>query len=123
MDRRWVLLVAVLLPLSHAAFEPLDLTFAMPVAAMIIGIFIVLAHMYSNAAADPRLGAWAKTELREFIVGLCLIGLISAALVGASGLSAALLGADQFESAASFLDERIEICGAAFHDVILARAH
>jgi hypothetical protein len=91
--------------ISSAAFaavtiEPINLTFAVPIVAISVVAFLATANMLSTAIGNPRLKAWAKTELREFFAALVLIVAISAAFIGSTGLSETLTGEEDYVDAA-----------------------
>lgn len=116
--RRLGLLLFLIFPAAFAV-EPMDLTFAVPAVALIVGIFLALSNMLATAIADPKLEAWAKTELREFIAGLILIALVTAFVISSSGLSVALTGeTDYIGAAQGVMDSWIGNYDDAFAKVI-----
>src|SRR5271157_2895424 len=85
------LLLLLLLPIASASpavnIQPIDLTFAVPIIALIVVIFLAAINMLATSISDPKLEAWAKTEIREFIVALILIGLIMGLFIGTNAIT------------------------------------
>ncbi len=97
--RRAGVLLMLLASLSFAA-EPLDLTFAVPAMALVVGAFLGMANMLSSSISDPRFEAWVKTEMREFFAALILIAIITGGLISSNGITFALTGESDFITAA-----------------------
>jgi hypothetical protein len=113
----WLLLL-LMLPTAFAV-EPIDLTFAVFPIAIIVGIFLALVWMLSTAIADPRLGALAKTEAREFVAALILIALITGFFIGSSGISIALTGETDYVTVSQdMIDGWIDRYDDAFTNVV-----
>ncbi len=98
--RLQALILIALVQLSFSAVAPIDLTFAVPVMAIVVGMFLGMASMLSTSISDPRLEAWVKTELREFFVGIVLIAILTASLIGSNSVAKAVTGKDDFISEA-----------------------
>ncbi len=95
---RFGLLLLLMFP-AVFAIEPLDLTLAVPVVAVIVTILLALSSMLATAISDPRLEAWTKTEIREFVAGILLVGLITAFFIGTTGISVAVTGQESYITA------------------------
>lgn len=114
------LLLFLIFPVVFAA-TPIDLTFAVPAIAVIVGIFLALSSMLATAISDPRLEAWVKIELRELAVALIVIGAITVFFIGSSGISIALTGtADYVTESQEILDSWIERYDSSFEYIIKA---
>lgn len=121
MHLRRLALMLFLIATPVFAAEPMDLTFAVPMVAVIVGIFLALMTMLATAISDPRLEAWAKTELREMIFALLLIVVIIAFFIGSSGISVALTGKTDYIGAADdIMDGWLANYDSAFENVIRA---
>ncbi len=121
MSLRLGLLLFLLLPVAFAAVQPVDLTFAVPIVAIIVVIFLAASNMLAHTISDPRMEAWAKTELREFVAALILIAIITAAFVSSTGVSVALTGTNNYITASTgVLDAWIGKYDSAFGLVIRA---
>jgi len=121
MRLRCILPVLFLL-LSGLSFAA-DVNFIVivPVVAVIVAIIIGLAYMLSTATADPRLGAWAKTELREFVLALFIIAAVSGLFIGTTEFSKAVTGQDDYvEYSIDVVDEMIDSFDAAYISIIKA---
>jgi hypothetical protein len=94
------LLILLVLSLSFAAdlVNPINLTFAVPMVAILVVIMLAMTTMLSNSISDPRLEAWAKTELREFAAALILITLIIGFFISSQGISYAITGTTSYVS-------------------------
>ena len=122
--RRLVLLSLMALGVVFAPIEPLDLTFAVPLVIIIVIIFLALTSMLANTISDPKLEAWYKTELREFVAGVILIVIITGAFVGTTGVTTALTGSGSFvDDSKGILDDWIRVYDFAFADIIAAAGH
>ncbi len=102
----WLFLFLIL-PAAFAAPPPkLDLTFAVPMVAIIVGIFLALMGMLSRTISDPRLEAWTKTEIRELMAALILIVIITAFFLSINGgITVALTGqSNPVDAAVKVLD-------------------
>ncbi len=104
------------------AVEEIDLTIAVPGVAMIVIAVLVIAQMMATATSNPRLTAWSKREIQEFIVGILLVAIIIAFFTGGvPGVSIALTGnADYSEAAQTILDGWIGGYTSAFEYIIIA---
>lgn len=113
-------LLLLLLPgLSFAA--DVDFMVIVPITAVLVTIIIALAYMLSNVTADARLGAWAKTELREFILGILIIAIVSAFFIGTTELSKAFTGQEDYvDYSISVVDEMINSFDDAYTSIIQA---
>ncbi len=91
----------LLLTVASAAIQPLNLTFAVPLVAIIVVIFIAMTNMLAHAISDPKLEAWAHTEVREFIAALILISILTAGVFALTGVSVALTGRNDYINAST----------------------
>jgi hypothetical protein len=90
---------------SSAKIKPLDLTIAVPIVAMIVVAFLAVTNMLATSISDPKLEAWVKTEIREFVAALILIVLIMGFFISSNGISVALTGTtDYVNQSQSILD-------------------
>lgn len=106
-----------------ASVQPIDLTFVVPIIALIVIIFLAAVNMLATSISDPKLEAWAKTEIREFIVALILIGLILGFFISSNGISIALTGTtDYVGHSQTILDSWLGKFDDAYAGVILAAA-
>jgi len=87
-------LVIALLIMSSAAFSAtaVDFQFLPPVVAMVVVVFIALAIMLSHSINLPAFDVWVKNELREFIVGVILIVVVTGAVIGSNSVAQILSG-------------------------------
>lgn len=118
-------ILALLLVISAASaavnIQPIDLTFAVPAVAIVVVVFLAISNMMATTTSNPRLQAWAKTELREFFAALVLIVAITAAFVGSTGVSEALTGEqDYVEVAQQVIDSWIDNYDMAFQYIVRA---
>jgi hypothetical protein len=103
------------------AIEPIDLTFAVPGVALVVAVLLAASSMMATAMSNPRLEAWAKTEVREFIAALLLIGIIVGGLLGTNGVSVALTGETDYVGVSqTIMDEWLGNFDSAFEYVFLA---
>ncbi len=118
------LLPVVLLLLSGLSFSAdVDFTLLVPVTAVIVVIIIALAYMLSSVMADSALNAWARTELRELILGVVLITIISAFFIGTTELSKAVTGKEDYiEYSVSVADEMLHSFDEAYISIVKAAA-
>jgi len=118
----WRLALFLLLALTPAfAVEPIDLTFSVPIIAIVVVIFLSLTSMLASAISDPRLEAWVKTEIRELVAGVLLIVVIVAFFIGSAGISIAISGQESYIGASvDILDKWIGSYDYAFQDIIRA---
>ncbi len=108
---------------SSVSIQPIDLTFVVPIIALIVVIFLAAINMLATSISDPKLEAWAKTEIREFIVALILIGLIMGFFISSDGISIALTGTpDYVNHSQGILDNWLGKFDDAYAGVILAAA-
>ncbi len=122
MHFRLALLLFILANISFAV-EPVNLTYAVPVVIILVTIFIAAMSMLATAIADPRLEAWAKTELRELFAGVILIALVTAFFLSSSGISVALTGeTDYIQVAKDTMDNWISEYDHAFITIMRAAA-
>jgi len=111
----------VYVPSTPPDVEGLNLTFAVPIVAVIVVIFIALMSMLAASTADPRLEAWVKTEIRELIAGAILIAIITTYFLSSDGITRAIIGESNYiELAEDILDEWIGAYDRAFRDIIRA---
>lgn len=89
--RRLAFAIMLICPLVFAV-EAVNLTFAVPVAAVIIAIVLGLVGMLANALSNPQLEAWFRSEVREFAVACVLACIITVAFISSGGVSIALTG-------------------------------
>ncbi|MBI5228297.1 hypothetical protein HY988_06920 [Candidatus Micrarchaeota archaeon] len=121
-------LLLSLIALSSISFaaspEPLNLTFAIPIVAVIVGIFLAIMTMFGNSLSNPRLDAWVKAELREYIAALILMVVIFASFVSSNAISVAVTGkSDYVKESASVIDNHwIAKYDEAYQYVIRAAA-
>ncbi|MCI0564591.1 MAG: hypothetical protein MN733_39490 [Nitrososphaera sp.] len=116
-----LLLSLLVIGTAFAPIEPLDLTFAVPVVIVIVIIFLALTSMLANTLSDPKLEAWYKTELREFVAGVGLIVIITAAFISSNGVAIALTGEDNFiDASTGIIDDMLSTADNAFYDLIAA---
>ncbi len=101
MSLRLGFIMLLLLPAAFAAIAPLNLTFAVPLVALIVVIFIAAMNMLAHTISDPKLEAWAKTEVREFLAALILISILTGGVFALSGVSQALTGNPSYVTAAT----------------------
>ncbi|MCI0503746.1 hypothetical protein L0Y65_03475 [Candidatus Micrarchaeota archaeon] len=119
--RSLALFLFAIAPLSFPAAAPLDLTFAVPVMAVIVAAFLGVANMLSHSLSDPRLDAWVKTEMREFFAAIILIIIVIAAVTGTNGVAFALTGDENMiASAQGVLDGWLGTYDSAFEYIIKA---
>jgi hypothetical protein len=119
--RALALFILAIAPISFCAAEPIDLMFAVPVMAAVVAAFLGVANMFSHALSDPRLDAWVKTEMREYLAAFLLIAVTGIGVLGANGLAKALTGHDDFIGAAlEIVDGWLGTYDGAFEDVIRA---
>lgn len=122
--RRLMLISLMALGVVFAPIQPLDLSFAVPLVIIIVVIFLALTSMLANTISDPKLEAWYKTELREFVAGVILIVIITGAFIGTTGVSTALTGRENFvDESKSILDGWLTAYDNAFADIIAAAGH
>jgi len=123
MQLRCLAFCFVLLTPLLFAVDAIDLTFAVPVVAIMVAIFIGVANMLSATIGNPQLEAWAKTELREFVAALILIVIIIGAFIGSSGISVALSGkTDYIGASKGIIDGWIGKYDNSYHQIIVASA-
>lgn len=121
MNRRLTALLFLLLIPAAFAVDPLDLTFAVPVMAVVVIILLAIANMMAVAMSNPRLAAWAKAEVREFIAAIILIAIITGAFISSTGISEALTGEENYvEESQNIVDEWIGIYDNSFELAIKA---
>lgn len=120
MRFRLALLLFILFNISFAV-EPIDLTFAVPVVAIIVVIFLAFLSMLATSISDPRLEAFAKTELRELLAGIILVALITGFFISSNGISIALTGeTDYIQVSKNIVDSWITEYDHAFIIIIKA---
>lgn len=88
----WLLLLLIFPAAFAISAEPIDLTFLVPIMAMVVIIFLALMRMLSGVIGDPKLEAWVKTEIRELVAAIILIVVITAFFISSSGITLALTG-------------------------------
>lgn len=112
----------ILLPAVFAA-TPVDLTIAVPGVAVTVAIFLGIMTMMASATSDPRLEAWVKIEIREYVAALILVGIVVGAFIGSNTIAAALGGGSNYvESSLAVLDKWISSYDSAFEYAIRAAA-
>jgi len=108
MNRRLAALLFLFLIPAAFAVDPIDLTFAVPVMAIIVIILLAISNMLAVTLSDPKLAAWAKAEIREFVAAILLIAIITSAFVSSTGISEALTGEENYvEASQDIIDEWI----------------
>ncbi len=101
--------------------QPIDLTFAVPAIAAVVAILLAITSMMATAMGNPRMEAWAKTEVREFFAALLLIGIIVGIFVSSNGVSVALTGESDYVGASQgVIDEWLDNFDSAFEDIFVA---
>ncbi|MDD5171785.1 MAG: hypothetical protein PHF60_01995 [Candidatus ainarchaeum sp.] len=111
----------LILPVAFAAPEKLDLTFAVPMVAIIVAIFLALMGMLSKTISDPKLEAWTKTEIRELIAGVIIVVIVTAFFISSSGITIALTGkSDPITAATDVLDGLVEKYDIAYVYIVQA---
>ncbi len=101
MRLRLAFIMLLILPAAFAAIERIDLTFAVPAVAVVVAIFIAMSNMLAHTIQDPKLEAWAKTEVREFIAALLLVSILTGGVFALTGVSQALTGNTNYISAST----------------------
>lgn len=120
MQLRHALLLLLLAQPCFAA-QPVDLTFTVPVVAIIVVAGLAFANMMSHSIADPRFEAWVKSEMREFFAGLIIIAIVTGSLIGANGITAALTGnADFIGASQAIISGWLGTYDSAYADIIRA---
>jgi hypothetical protein len=104
-----------------------ELQLAVPVAAVVVAIFLALVRMLAETISDPKLDAWVKTEFREWGVALIIICFLSAIVTGAvasGGIGEILtgdVGKDNYiDTSVEILDNWLGNFDDAFEDLITA---
>ncbi|NYZ74159.1 hypothetical protein H0O00_03375 [Candidatus Micrarchaeota archaeon] len=116
----WLFLF-LMLPAAFAAPQKLDLTFAVPLVAVIVAIFLALMGMLSRTISDPRLEAWTKTEIRELLAGVILVVIITAFFIGTEGVTVTLTGkSDPVGAAVGVIDGLIGKYDTSYSYIIQA---
>ncbi|MDD5340203.1 MAG: hypothetical protein PHV13_03055, partial [Candidatus ainarchaeum sp.] len=119
------ILTMMLLLMSPAVFAigPVDFTFAVPGVAVIVIAFLGIMSMMASATSDPRLEAWAKTEIREFVAALIIVGIVVGFFITSNTIAAALGGGTNYiASALNVTDKWIGWYDSAFEYAIRAAA-
>lgn len=116
------LLPVVLLLLSGLSFAAdVDFVPIVPFVAFLVAIFLALTYMLSNVTADARLNAWVKTELRELLMGIFLIAIISAFFIGTTEFSKVITGQEDYiEYSINVADEMLDSYDTAYTSIIRA---
>ncbi len=113
------LLIALALPAACAAGT--DLAFMVPAVAVIVAISLALAGMFATMIQSPQLEAWVKTEFRELVAGIILVGIIIALFIGSDAVSVILTGRpDYVQRAADVADGWVSALMAPYGDIIEA---
>jgi hypothetical protein len=119
--RRTLFLSLFLIGTAFAPIEPLDLTFAVPLVIFIVIIFLALTSMLANTISDPKLEAWYRTELREFVAGVVLIVIITVTFIASNGVAIALTGESSYiDASRGIIDGILSTADTAFYDLIAA---
>jgi hypothetical protein len=120
MHWRMGFLLFLIMPAVFAV-QPIDLTFAVPGVALIVVVLLAATSMMATAMSNSQLEAWAKTEVREFLAALLLIGIIVGLFISSNGVSVALTGQSDYVGASqAVLDEWIAHFDSAFEDIFVA---
>ncbi|MBU0591427.1 hypothetical protein KKF81_01280 [Candidatus Micrarchaeota archaeon] len=115
------ILLLFVLTTTIFSVNPIDLTFAVPAVAIIVGIFLATAGMLSHAISDPKLDAWIKIETREFVAALLLIAIIMGLFftVTSNSISIALTGdVNYIQGAENIADQWLEDYDNAFEKIV-----
>jgi len=89
-------IVALLLLSSISFAAAIDLSFAVPMVAIIVGIFLAIMIMFANALSSPALMAWTKSEIRELIAGVILVAILFSLFITSQELSKAITGQEDY---------------------------
>lgn len=120
------LTIALMLLMAPAAFavNAADLSLAVPAVAVAVASFIGIATMVASATSDPRLEAWAKTEVREFLGALVIIGVMYALFVLSNNIAAVIGGGSNYLTTSMDILEKNWTAGydGAFEYLIRAAA-
>ncbi len=121
---RAILLLSILTTTIFSV-NPIDLTFAVPAIAIIVGMFLALSNMLATTTSDPRLQAWTKTEMQEFVGAIILVVGITAVFMGVGGLGSPIAttltgDADHINSSITIVDSWIANYNSAFKSMIAA---
>ena len=101
----------------------IDLKPAIPLVAITMFIILTIIDMLSNTISDPKLEAWAKTEMREIVAGCVLIFAVTALILSGNTLVSALSGqSDVIASAVHSIDTWISGFDNSFEQIIRAAA-
>jgi hypothetical protein len=123
MQRGILTMMLILMSPAVFAIGPVDFTFAVPGVAVIVIIFLGIMSMMASATSDPRLEAWAKTEIREFVAALIIVGIVVGFFITSNTIAAALGGgANYIASALNVTDKWIGWYDSAFEYAIRAAA-
>lgn len=121
--RLFALIFILFSPLAFAldAIDLLNDLPAVPIMAVVVGIFIGITGMFANALQNPQLEAWFKNELREYFAALILICIVTIALISSNGVSYALTGtSDYVTKATQVVDKWVGWYDGAYFDIIRA---
>jgi hypothetical protein len=117
----WRAMLVILLVSSMAFAAATDLTALVPAVAAVMIVVLALTNMIAVSISNPQLEAWAKTEMREFVAGVFLIGIIIALFISSNGISQALTGEDDYMVAAgNIITGWVDNLMAAYTDLITA---
>jgi len=117
----WRAVLTILLVSSTIFAAGTDLAPLVPGVAAVMIIVLALTNMIAVSISNPQLEAWAKTEMREFVAGVFLIGIIIALFISSNGISVALTGeADYVQAAGDIMTGWVDNLMAAYTDLITA---
>lgn len=133
MQRGIIALMLLLIFPAVFAAQPVNLMIAVPGVAVVVTVFLAIMMMMASVLSDPRLEAWVKTEIREFVAALILVGIVVALFAATSntndiaaalgGKPAALSSSNNYvQSSLSVLDKWIGWYNSAFEYAIRAAA-
>lgn len=114
--------IFVLLLASSAVFAAgTDLAPLVPGVAAVMIVALATTNMIAVSISNPQLEAWAKTEMREFVAGVVLIGIIIALFISSNGVSVALTGeADYVQVAGDILTGWVNNLMGAYDHLVTA---
>jgi len=117
----WRAALTTLLLLGASSAAGTDLTPLVPGVAAVVMVMLALTNMLATSLSNPGVEAWAKAEIREFVAGLVLIGLIIGMFIASDGVSYAVTGqADYVAKAQQAIDGWVGRLILTYKDVIEA---
>lgn len=96
MQPRLMALLIILIAPAASAVNAADLTLAVPAVAVAVASFLGIATMVASATSDPKLEAWARTEVREYLGALLVIGVMYALFVFSNNIAAIIGGGSNY---------------------------